>query len=34
VLRISASASKQGLNDRNMAAVNHFNREPVIHTWS
>jgi hypothetical protein len=26
-------ASKQELKDRLIAAVNYFNRDPVVHTW-
>jgi transposase len=34
VLRHIRVASKQELKDRIMAAMDHFNRMPVIHTWS
>ena len=34
VLRHIRVASKQELKDRIMAAMDHFNREPVVHTWS
>jgi hypothetical protein len=27
-------ASKQELKDRLMAAMDHFNQDPVVHTWS
>jgi hypothetical protein len=27
-------ASKQELKDRIMAAMDYFNQEPVVHTWS
>jgi hypothetical protein len=27
-------ASKQELRDRIMAAIDFFNREPVVHTWT
>ena len=33
VLRHIRVASKQKLKDRLMAAVDHFNRHPVVHTW-
>ena len=33
VLRHIRVASKQELKDRIMAAMDFFNREPVIHTW-
>jgi transposase len=34
VLRHIRVTSKQELKDRIMAAMDHFNRDPVIHTWS
>jgi transposase len=34
VLRHIRVASKQELKDRIMAAMDHFNRQPVVHTWS
>ena len=34
VLRHIRVASKQELKDRIMAAINEFNRHPVVHTWS
>jgi transposase len=34
VLRHIRVASKQELKDRIMAAMDYFNREPVVHTWS
>ena len=34
VLRHTRVASKQELKDRIMAAMDHFNRQPVVHTWS
>ena len=34
VLRHIRVASKQELKDRIMAAMNHFNENPVVHTWS
>ena len=34
VLRHIRVASKQELKDRIMAAMDHFNRDPVVHTWS
>ena len=34
VLRHIRVASKQELKDRLMAAIDYFNREPVVHTWS
>ena len=34
VLRHIRVASKQKLKDRFMAAVQHFNRQPVVHTWT
>ncbi len=34
VLRHTRVASKQELKDRIMAAMDHFNRDPVVHTWS
>ncbi len=34
VLRHIRVASKQELKDRIMAAMDHFNRHPVVHTWS
>ena len=34
VLRHIRVASKQELKDRIMAAIDHFNRDPVVHTWS
>ena len=33
VLRHIRVASKQELKDRIMAAMDHFNRDPVVHTW-
>ena len=34
VLRHIRVASKAELKDRIMAAMDHFNRDPVVHTWS
>src|SRR6266852_2979491 len=34
VLRHIRVASKQELKDRIMAAMEHFNHDPVVHTWS
>jgi transposase len=34
VLRHIRVASKQELKDRITAAMDHFNRDPVVHTWS
>ena len=34
VLRHIRVASKQELKDRIMAAMDEFNRYPVVHTWS
>ena len=34
VLRHIRVTSKQELKDRIMAAMDHFNQEPVVHTWS
>jgi len=34
VLRHIRVASKQELKDRIMAAMDYFNRDPVVHTWS
>src|SRR5882672_2795446 len=34
VLRHIRVASKQELEDRIMAAIDHINRKPVVHTWS
>lgn len=34
VLRHIRVASKQELKDRIMAAMDHFNQNPVVHTWS
>ena len=34
VLRHIRVASKQELKDRIMAAMDEFNRHPVVHTWS
>jgi transposase len=34
VLRNIRVASKQQLKDRLMAAVNYFNRDPVVHRWT
>jgi hypothetical protein len=34
VLRHIRVASKQELKDRLMAAVAHFNGDPVVHTWT
>ena len=34
VLRHIRVASKEELRDRIMAAMDHFNRDPVVHTWS
>jgi transposase len=34
LLRYIRVASKQELKDRIMAAMDHFNRDPVVHTWS
>ena len=33
-LRQIRVASKQELKDRIMAAMDFFNREPVVHTWT
>ncbi len=33
VLRHIRVASKQELKDRIIAAMDHFNRDPVVHTW-
>jgi hypothetical protein len=33
-LRHIRVASKEELKDRLMAAVNYFNRDPVVHTWT
>ena len=34
VLRHIRVASKQELKDRLMAAMDHFNQHPVVHTWT
>jgi len=34
VLRHIRVSSKQELKDRIMAAMDYFNQEPVVHTWS
>ena len=34
VLRHIRVTSKQELKDRIMAAIDHVNRDPVVHTWS
>ena len=34
VLRHTRVASKQELKERLMAAVDYFNRDPVVHTWT
>jgi transposase len=34
VLRYIRVTSKQELKDRIMAAMDHFNQDPVVHTWS
>jgi transposase len=34
VLRHIRVASKQELRDRLMAAVDYFNRDPIVHTWT
>ena len=34
VLRHIRVASKQELKDRLMAAMDHFNHDPVVHTWT
>ena len=34
VLRHIRVASKQELKDRLIAAINHFNDNPVVHTWT
>jgi hypothetical protein len=34
VLRHIRVASKQELKDRIMAAIDYFNQQPVVHTWS
>jgi transposase len=34
VLRHIRVASKQELKDRIMAAIDYFNQEPVVHTWT
>jgi transposase len=34
VLRHIRVASKEELKDRLMAAINYFNRDPVVHTWT
>ena len=34
VLRHIRVASKQELKDRIMAAMDHFNHDPVVHTWA
>jgi hypothetical protein len=33
VLRHIRVASKQQLKDRIMAAMDHFNERPIVHTW-
>ena len=34
VLRHIRVASKQGLKERLLAAVDHFNQHPMVHTWT
>jgi transposase len=34
VLRLIRVASKQELKDRLMAAMDYFNGDPVVHTWT
>ena len=34
ILRHMRVASKQELKDRLIAAVDHFNEDPVVHTWT
>ena len=34
VLRHIRVSSKQELKDRLMAAIDHFNEQPVVHTWT
>ena len=34
ILRHIRVASKQELKDRLMAAVDYFNQDPVVHTWT
>jgi hypothetical protein len=34
ILRHIRVASKQELKDRLMAAVDYFNNDPVVHTWT
>jgi len=34
VLRLIRVSSKQELKNRLMAAVDFFNRDPVVHTWT
>jgi hypothetical protein len=34
VLRHIRVESKEELEDRLMAAMDHFNQQPVVHTWS
>ena len=34
VLRHIRVASKQELKDRLMAAINYFNQNPAVHTWT
>ena len=34
VLRHIRVASKQELKDRLMAAMDYFNQDPVVHTWT
>jgi len=34
VIRHIRVTSKQELKDRIMAAMDHFNQDPVVHTWS
>jgi hypothetical protein len=34
VLRHIRVASKQELKDRIMAAMDFFNQEPIVHTWT
>jgi len=34
VLRHIRVASRQELKDRIMAAIDFFNQEPVVHTWT
>jgi hypothetical protein len=34
VLRHIRVASKQELKDRILAAIDHFNQNPIVHTWT